>query len=196
MIVTTKYCVISDTTIEFVTKVEDNNTSLEVNVLLPETSSASDIDISSASVLESVTVATDDSVLEPEYEPALPDPALPDSTLTSTIESEYEPALPDPANAVSESTDSLVAQPLGEMVLSAAPPITKKRRGLQAVIRGVYTMLFSLLGMIGAAFAYLKDNLNQLTDVKWQTVAIVVGGALLAGSLYGLKRWYKPEGLL
>jgi hypothetical protein len=180
MIVTTKYSIIGETTIEFVTKVEPNNTSLEVNVLLPETSSSSAIAISATPVLE--------PALEPEYEPALPDPAL---------EPEYEPALPDPANAISEPTDAVVAQPLGDMVVSAAPPpVTKKTRGLQAVIRGVYTVLFSLLGMMGAAFAYLKDNLNQLTDIKWQTVAIVVGGALLAGLGYGLKRWYKPDGLL
>jgi hypothetical protein len=81
--------------------------------------------------------------------------------------------------------------------LTAQPPaLTQKRRGLQAVIRGGYTALFTLLGMSGAAFAALRDNLSQLTDLKLQTILIVVGGALLAGVAYGLKRWYKPEGLL
>jgi len=85
----------------------------------------------------------------------------------------------------------LLAAPLSEPVVAAPPG-----RALPAFIRGVYTVIFSLLGMAGAGFAYLRDNLDKLTDIKWQTVAIFVGGALLAGIAYGLKKYWKPDGLL
>lgn len=78
----------------------------------------------------------------------------------------------------------------------SSPVLTKKRRGLQAVIRGAYTVIFSLLGMLAAGAAALRDNLSQLTDLKLTTILIVVGGAVLAGVAYGLKRWLKPDGLL
>jgi hypothetical protein len=87
---------------------------------------------------------------------------------------------------------SIVAQPLGQIVVAAATP----GKAAPAIIRGMYTTLFTLLGMLGAAFAYLKDNLDQLTDIKWQTIAIVMGGAVLAGLGYGLKKYWKPDGLL
>ena len=59
-----------------------------------------------------------------------------------------------------------------------------------------YTAGFSLLGMLGAAFAYLKDNLSQLSNLSKGTIAIVVGGAVLAGLLYGLKKYWVPTGVL
>jgi len=85
---------------------------------------------------------------------------------------------------------SVVAQPLGPVMATAGAP----GKAAPALIRGLYTVLFSLLGMAGAAFAYLKDNLGSITDLDWQTIAIIVGGALLAGLGYGLKKYYKPDG--
>jgi hypothetical protein len=166
--VTTRYRIIGDITIEFVTITHGDDITLEANVLMPEETSALPvIDIPTA------------PVLEPPVEVVPEEP---------------------PVEIVPEETvpEEVIARPLGEMAMGAVapPPLTKKRRGLQAFIRGIYTVIFSLLGMMGAAFAYLQDNLNQLTDIKWQTIVIVVGGALLAGIGYGLKRFWKPEGLL
>ena len=152
MLVTTKYCVIGETVVEFVTAVGDNKVEQTFNILLPEKSSSEDAPIAE------ITTAT-----------------------------------PDP---ITEQPPEVIAQPLGDALpLKAASP-PQKGKFLPAAIRFMYTTIFTLLGMAGAAFAYLKDNIGQLTDIKLQTVLIVVGGALLAGLCYGLKKYVRPEGLL
>jgi hypothetical protein len=166
-LVVTKYRAMGDITVEFVTTINGETITLETNVLLPE----------SMPVLPVIDIP---SAMPPALE--APSEIIPEAA---------------PEKLIKETSSEVIAKPLDEMKMGVvAPPVTKKKRGLQALIRGVYTVIFSLLGMTGAAFAYLQDNLNQLTDIKWQTIAIVVGGALLAGIGYGLKRFWKPEGLL
>jgi hypothetical protein len=166
-IVVTKYRAMGDITVEFVTTINGETITLETNVLLPEN-------------LPPLSVIDIPSATPPALE--APSEIIPEAA---------------PEKLIKETSSEVIAKPLDEMKMGVvAPPATKKKRGLQALIRGVYTVIFSLLGMTGAAFAYLQDNLNQLTDIKWQTIAIVVGGALLAGIGYGLKRFWKPEGLL
>jgi len=130
----------------------------------------------------------------PPTEPGLP-PA--DPGLTATEFAIIKPSEPPNENF---TCGSPVATPLGEAPATqtyrmAAPP-TRAERGKMGLIRGMYTFLFSLLGMVGAGAAALKDNLAQLTDLKWTTLIIVIGGALLAGIGYALKKYYKPDGLL
>ena len=103
------------------------------------------------------------------------------------------PVTPPADSLAVPKTADTAASPVKTFV---SVPVTRKQRAGAGLVRGVYTAGFSLLGMVGAAFAYLKDNLSQLSTLSKGTVAVVVGGALLAGVLYGLKRYYKPNGVL
>jgi hypothetical protein len=47
--------------------------------------------------------------------------------------------------------------------------------------------------MAGASAKYLLDHLSDLSDINWTVVGIAVAGALLAGVLYGLKKYYRPD---
>lgn len=84
----------------------------------------------------------------------------------------------------------LLASPLGEPVVAAPPP---HGRGFYAILRFLYTSLACILGMIGAGAKYLLDHLNDLSDINWTVVGIALAGALLAGVLYGLKKYFRPD---
>lgn len=99
---------------------------------------------------------------------------------------------PEPVAPLAEEAAAagppLAASP-GDPVV-AAPP---RSRGFAAVLRFIYTSLACLLGMIGAGAKYLLDHLNDLSDINWTVVIIAVVGSLLAGLLYGLKKYFRPD---
>ena len=101
------------------------------------------------------------------------------------------PALETPVEPNPLADPVALPQPLAEPVLMAtAPP---HGRGFYAVLRFFYTSLACILGMAGASAKYLLDHLSDLSDINWTVVGIAVAGALLAGVLYGLKKYYRPD---
>jgi hypothetical protein len=117
------------------------------------------------------------------------------SAATPTAPSD-SPSLPE-----SDGATESVALPLGASCpvpepykLGTTP--TRKERGVMGLVRGLYTVLFTILGMIGAGAAYLRDNLDKLFQLDWKVYAVVGIGAVLSGILYALKKYWKPDGLL
>lgn len=163
MLVTTKYCIIGETTIEFVTVVDGDSTTLTVNVLPPER--PAEMLMSAAADVVDITAATPSSIVEQPPE-----------------------AIAPPLGAAEPCA---TAQPYK---LGAAP--TRKEKGVMSLVRGAYTAMFTLLGMVGAGTAYLRDNLDKLFQLDWKVYAVVGIGAVLSGIMYATKKYYKPDGLL
>ena len=183
MLVTTSYCIIGDITLEYVKKETDGETSTQLNILLPES-------IKIPALSEAVPVVLPANV------------PVADTVLVTAADTSVA-TVSDATTAAPSSTPDqpleVVAQPLGaaEMTMGvAAPTATRKERAVPAFIRGLYTTLFTLLGMLGAGVTYLKDNLDKLFQLDWKVYAVVAIGAVLSGIMYALKKYYKPDGLL
>ena len=140
---------------------------------------------------EKGTVCTDVNVLReaPPMQTLVAPPAQP----------EVQRAPVTPQEAVAAPEASTEPSPTDS---SPTAPALPHGRTLPAVIRGGYTIIASLLGMIGAACSYalahLDDVKSYLTDTNdWKKLAMAAGfvlvGAVIAGILYGAKKFYRPD---
>jgi hypothetical protein len=104
---------------------------------------------------------------------------------------------PEPASETTASADTLLEEvqqtPDNEVL---AQPLTASAvgRAKPALIRWMYTSLFSFLGFVGTVLATFRDNLSQITEFGWWTLIVAVVASIIAGALYALKKYYKPEG--
>jgi hypothetical protein len=90
-----------------------------------------------------------------------------------------------PSQDVPQAPETITPEPL----ILQAPAATS--RGKAAFVRGLWTFLFSLLGMAGAALMYIEASLDKLPIPGW---AAVPAGAAVAAGLYATKKFVKPDG--
>jgi hypothetical protein len=92
-----------------------------------------------------------------------------------------------PDGSITQSSGVQLPPPLP---LEAA---VKPQRGLHALVRAMWSAVFYLLGVAAAGLVYVQDKVDQLGLPTWVAVAV---GAVVSALGYGLKKYYKPDGLL
>lgn len=112
-----------------------------------------------------------------------PAPALPQATPPgSSTESGLQPV---------DAEEDLVSPSLA--LCEPAPAPTRKQRASAATVRGIKTFVISLLGMTAAGLTYVQQAWGNLDEISLKVIIPVVGGAVLAGLLYFLDKYLRPD---